>query len=419
MTRSRSGATLVNLVCSLAAVLLFVITLLVWGLIDQYELSLGPLVLRSQRGTSHFLPIPADSILKPRPPLQIAAADPDARPRSVILIVGDGMGLGQVSSTSALLHGPAGGLALEQAPVIGLVQTFAANNLVTDSAAAATAMATGFKTNRKMVSQLADGREPMTLIEAAKARGMATGVVTTSGLMDATPAAFTAHDSHRDNEAAILTDQLRSGTDLMVGAAWGHLDHLDQEPELAAALEQARTAGYTVVTSATELQTAALPLVALLPPDPESPDRAEASLPMMVSKALAELAGADQGFVLLVEQEETDGWGHDNDIKRVVAGAAELDAAVKLMLELTEQDSEVLVLITADHDTGNLGLTRGRSSMAMANVRWASDEHTSNWVPLFAFGPGAERFAGVLDNTDIARRLGELLELDGLPSPVG
>jgi len=86
-------------------------------------------------------------------------------------------------------------------------------------------------------------------------------------------------------------------------------------------------------------------------------------------------------FMLLVEQEETDDMGHDNDIKRVVAGAAELDAAIKLVLELTEQDPEILVLITADHDTGGLGLTRSRSSMAMANVRWASDEHTSTWVP--------------------------------------
>jgi alkaline phosphatase len=336
-----------------------------------------------------------------------------------VLIIGDGMGLGQVSSTSALVKGPAGGLALEQASVIGLMQTFAANNLVTDSAAAATAMATGFKTNRRMVSQLADGREPMTLIEAAMAKGMATGVVTTSGLMDATPAAFTAHDSHRNNEAAILADQLRSGTDLMIGAAWGHLDRLDQEPELAAALEQAKTAGYKLVTSAVELQAAAIPLVALLPPDPESPDRAEASLPTMVSKALAELAGADQGFFLLVEQEETDNWGHDNDIERLVAGAAELDAAIRLVLELTEQDPEILVLITADHDTGNLGLTRNRSSMALANVRWASDGHTSTWVPVFAFGPGAERFGGVLDNTEIAARLGELLGLEGLPSPAG
>jgi alkaline phosphatase len=419
MTRSRSRALLVNLIQSLAAILLAVITLFVWGLMDQFELSLGPLILKSQRGISHSLPIPTDSILKPRQPLQTAATELQARPRSVILIIGDGMGLGQVSSTSALLQGPAGGLALEQAPVVGLVQTFAADNLVTDSAAAASAMATGFKTNCKMVSQLADGSEPLTLFEAAAAKGLATGVVTTSGLMDATPAAFTAHESHRNNEAAILTDQLRSGTDLMIGAAWGHLDHIDEEPELAAALDQARTAGYSLVTSEAELQAASIPLVALLLPDPESPDRGDAPLPSLVSKAIAELAGTGQGFVLLVEQEETDQWGHDNDIRGVVAGAAELDAAIKVVLELTEHDPEILVLITADHDTGGLGLVRNRSSMAMADVRWTSDEHTSTWVPLFAFGPGAERFNGVLDNTEIARRLGELLELQGFPAGIG
>jgi len=122
----------------------------------------------------------------------------DQPPRNLILVVADGMGLGQLSAVSALVRGPAGGLAVERAPVVGLVRTWAGDALVTDSAAAASAMATGMKTPGGAVSTQADGSRPRTLFEAAAASGMATGFVTTSGLVDATPAAFLTHAGHRD-----------------------------------------------------------------------------------------------------------------------------------------------------------------------------------------------------------------------------
>ncbi len=407
----------------LLAIALLITVLVVWGWLTRYELVLGPVVIRSQAGTSYPLAVPADgAFAAPPAALEPARLERGLRPRNLVLVIGDGMGLSMLSSVSALLHGPAGGLHLERAPVVGLVRTYASDALETDSAAAATALATGFKTRRKMVSTLPDGSEPMTLLEAGRTRGLATGVVTTSGLMDATPACFTAHDPSRKNEVAILVDQLRSGTEVLIGAAWGCLDQLEQQPELAAALAQARSAGYTIARSPEELQAAAAPLVALLPPRPDSPDAGGPPLEQSVQKALAELATDGDGFVLIVESEETDEWGHENNIKRIVTALEELEQAIGAVLAFAEQDGQTLVLITADHDTGGLGIGEGKltggSSEVPVEVRWTTSSHLGVWVPLFAFGPGAEVFAGIMDNTEIPHRIGRLLDLQGFPSRI-
>ncbi len=383
---------------------------LVWGALARFDVALGSVVLRSQAGMSYPLPVPDDGVFatpvsRLRPPLP----PEDARPRNVVLVIGDGMGLGMVSAASALLHGPAGGLAFESAQEIGLMKVFASDALVTDSAASATAIATGHKTDRKMVSMLPDGRVPETLFEKARSRGLLTGVVTTSGLMDATPAGFTAHNEHRNNYAEILTEQLGSGTDVMIGAAWGLLDN--PAPEVTRALDAARERGVTIVTSAEELQSATAPLVALMPPRADSPDAGGPPLEVSVRKALAELSSNGSGFMLVVESEETDGWGHANDVQRIVAAMAELDAAVREVLLFADSRGDTLVVVTADHDTGGMGLVRGRAAEGRAQVRWTTDGHAGNWVPLFAFGPGADQFAGVLDNTEIAVRITALLSL--------
>ena len=387
-----------------------VVGVFVCGAMVRFDVALGSVVLRSQAGMSFELPVPEDGTFAvptpgPRPPLPSA----DARPVNVVLVIGDGMGLGMVSAASALLHGPAGGLAIEAAPEIGLMKIFAADALVTDSAASATALATGHKTDRKVVSILPDGRVPETLFEKARTRGLMTGVVTTSGLMDATPAGFTAHNVHRDNYAEILVDQLGSGTDVMIGASWGLLDH--PRPEVTHALAAARERGATIVTSAEQLQTAAAPLVALFPPRADSPNAGGPPLDVSVRKALAELSSGNSGFMLVVESEETDEWGHDNDVQRIVAAIAELDAAVREILLFADSRRDTLVVVTADHDTGGMGLVRGRAAEGRAQVRWTTDGHVGNWVPLFAFGPGADQFAGVLDNTEIAVRIAALLSL--------
>ncbi|MFV2074067.1 MAG: alkaline phosphatase [Thermoanaerobaculales bacterium] len=384
-----------------------------------FEVSVGDLVLRVQRGASYPLEKPPTSALAANTPTEATGADPDARPRNVILFIGDGLGVGHISTASALLHGPAGALAMEGTPFIGLMRTWATNNLVPDSAAAGTAMATGFKTRKKAVGVLADGRVVRNLFEAARAHGLATGVVTTSGLADATPACFTSHVASRDDYGEILQQTLDSGTEVLIGGDWARKSKARQQPrylDLVARAEELGSArGFTVIRDPDNLESVTGPLLALFPVRGGSANDYGPPLELSTRHALRLLGEAPQGFVLMIESEVTDESAHDNDIATVMDGVRELDRAVALALELSAARGDTLVLVTADHGTGGLTVTDGRYERGRATIRWVSDYHTAEWVPLFAFGPGAEAFTGVFDNTELAPRIARLLDLEPLP----
>ena len=139
--------------------------------------------------------------------------------------------------------------------------------------------------------------------------------------------------------------------------------------------------------------------------------------PLAVSTRRAiELLSADSdGFILVVECETTDELAHNRDIGGTLEGVRELDEAVAAALALVRERGDTLVLITADHDTGSPAVIEGRYDEQHVSVTWSSGEHTSQYVPLFAYGPGAEHFTGILDNTEIAHLAARLLDLPGLP----
>jgi len=371
-------------------------------------------------GTDHrSFPVPDRRAIEPSRPTDLAVPPAtDLAPRSIVLVIGDGMGLGHLSAVSALVRGPAGGLAVERAPVVGLVRTWAADTLVTDSAAAASAMATGLKTSKKAVSQQPDGSAPLTLLEAAAAAGMATGVVTTAGLADATPAAFLAHAGHRDEYRTILEQMLTSNATVLIGGDWRRSAKAARQPdylELVRDAEAVAGARFTVVRDAAALASAPAPLLALLPARPGSRSAHGPPLAESTRRALDLLGDRAAGFLLVVEQEETDESAHDHDLDAVVAAMTELDEALRVILEHAAAHRDILVVVTADHDTAGLAITDGDLGEGSATLRWLDHDHLNTWVPLFAFGPGAARFAGVLENTDIGRRIAELLGFDGFP----
>ncbi len=384
-----------------------------------WEMAVGNLVLRSQRGMTHPFPQPDMDELVNASRRTTAIAEVETPPRNVILVIGDGMGVGQVSTASAMLHGPLGGLVLESAPVTGLMSTYAGNFLVTDSAASATALATGFKAPKKALSVLADGRVPVTIFEAARARGLSTGLVTTSGLVDATPAGFTAHETKREHYPEILEDMLGSGAELLIGGDWSDyqkaLENDDFQDMLSRIDSLGETAGYTVVRDDGELGDTDGPVLALFPPRGHGGDAHGPPLDGLVTFAVNRLAENDTGFVLLIESEVTDGVGHDNDIAGLVEAVDELDTAVAALLAWAEPRGDTLIVVTADHDTGGLGIIDGEYEDGVAEVRWATSSHTGQWVPLFAFGPGAEHFAGVIDNTDMSVLFAKLLRIEDFP----
>jgi alkaline phosphatase len=410
----RIGRILVPALVTLAIV---AVALIVFSRFGGKELAIGNLVLKAQKGTTYPLESP------PAAPVGRVSNQPDGepgpRPRNAILFVGDGMGLGAVSAAADLLDRPGSALAMTDTDQMALVRTWASNNLSPDSAATATAMATGFKTRKKAVGVLEDGRAVRNLFEAARESGLSTGVITTSGLVDATPASFTVHAGWRDDYHEIFEKMLVSGTDLMIGGDWTRFSKAKKNREyldlLARAEELGQNHGYRVILDPDEIAGAELPLLALFPPRPvggnsHGPQLAESTL-----RAFELLAENPDGFVLLVETEITDELGHSNDIASVMEGMRELDEAVAAVLAATEHAGDTLVVVTADHDTGTLAVVEGDYEEGRAAVRWASGDHSTQWVPLFAFGPGADRFRGVLDNTEIGILLAEALGLDFTP----
>lgn len=382
------------------------------------ELAIGNLVLRTQTGVSYPLrtPAPFSAIEDHRP----SGDDPIApRARNVVLFIGDGMGIGHVSAASDLLAHPGASLAMTDTAYLALVRTWTTDDLATDSAASGTALATGFKTRKKAVGVLEDGTAVRNLFEVARGSGLATGLITTSGLVDATPACFTTHVEWRDDYHLIFEQMLASGTDLMIGGDWtrfkkarknrAYLDLLDQAEDLGS------RHGYRVIREADEIDTADLPLLALFPPRPYGGNSHGPELAATTVRAIELLRESTEGFVLLVECEITDEFGHHNDIAGVMDGMRELNAAVAAALEVTASTGDTLVVVTADHDTGTLAVVDGEYETGKAIVHWATNLHSSQWVPLFAFGPGAEHFMGVLDNTHVAPLLARVLGLGPFP----
>lgn len=348
--------------------------------------------------------------------LTVVAAATAAEPRNVILFIGDGMGIGQVGTASQAL----GPLAIESAPITGLMRTTALVALVTDSAAAGTAMATGHKTSRGTLGQLPQGRVVRNLTEAAHAAGLSTGVVTTSGLADATPAAFTVHAANRYRFEPILNAMLQSGVEVQIGGDFLGYERIRADTAYLGALSGATSTvpeGTTVARAPDDLLSAPAPVVALFPPRLENTEQHGPPLAVTTRKALELLDTDADGFFVMIEHEATDQAGHTNDRQMVIDSIRELDRAVQVGLRYAEDHPNTLVLVTADHDTGGLAIVEGRADEARFDVQWATDEHTALWVPVFAFGAGSERFSGVFENTDLAERIGAFLQLEAFPDP--
>lgn len=336
--------------------------------------------------------------------------------RNVILMIGDGMGLNHIWLTRVAAIGPDGRLNMECMPVSGLITTHSASHLKTDSAAAATALATGRKTANGMISMLPDGTVPKTLLEKAEERGMATGLVVTKAVTDATPAGFGAHNASRDNQSSIAEDILANGIDVIMGGGrkyWlpaakggGRTDGRDLTLE-------AQRKGYRCITTRSELDALrTLPVLGLWSGNNLEETGNEPSLAAMTAKAVQLLDREPRGFFLLVEGSQIDTRSHRHDTPAVIERVLGFDAAVKEALSFAAQDGHTLVIVTADHETGGLAVLDG---LQRPEVRWASFDHSSQPVALFAYGPGAELFTGIYDNTGVALRIAGLLGFATFP----
>ncbi|MGE5592129.1 MAG: alkaline phosphatase [Betaproteobacteria bacterium] len=334
--------------------------------------------------------------------------------RNVILFIGDGMGPGQLAAGQLAKGGP---LVMESMPVRATVTTTSSDGNITDSAAAATALATGHKTVNGALAVLPDGTPVRTILEAARDAGWLVGVVTTCSVTDATPAAFATHAESRRETRAIAEAIIGAKVDLIMGG--GAADFL---PTLfvkgKAPIDLARESGYTVAQDRKGFDEASslpfLGLFAMTDLDYErdrDPGR-QPSLAEMTEKAMRLLSCTGKRFLLVVEGGLVDHACHDNDIEALLGEMGALDDAIARCLAFTRERKDTLVVVTADHETGRLSVGAGKGTGAGQDLTFGMDGHTDIEVPLFAEGPGQELFAGHLDNTDVPKVIAEASGLE-------
>lgn len=341
------------------------------------------------------------------PPMLQRVEMPQAK--NLILLIGDGMGATQVAAGRIALRGPNGLLWMQTLPSGALVRTQSASSLIPDSAAAGSALATGIRIANGSISIDSAGRPLTTLFESARARGRSAGLLTTTEITDATPAAFSAHVEARGEKLDIALQQASGGMEVLLGCG--------PEKFLPRSRGGERTDGVDLVAGlkasgyAIDLDPAALApsdsgrLVGLFA------EKSRPPLAALTKSAIDTLSHDPDGFVLMVESEEIDSACHNHQLERLIKGMAEFDEAVRVALEFAKADGNTLVVVTADHETGGLELVNGKSASTLG-VRWATGNHTAQPVPLYAWGPGAMLFGGEIDNTTVHELLGEALGLE-------
>ncbi|MGY1823257.1 alkaline phosphatase [Geodermatophilus sp. SYSU D00079] len=332
------------------------------------------------------------------------APDAAAPSRSVILVVGDGMAAAHREAGRLDQEGTDGQLAMDALPVRGEQTTDPADGGVTDSAAAASAWATGRKTATGAISVDADGDPLPTLGAEAAAAGKATGLVTTAEVTDATPAAFFSNvdDRGEDEEIARQYVEVTHPSVVLGGGAdtW-------ESGDLAG---EALDSGYGYVTDAEGLAAADGGRLLGLFADEEmyGEGRPEVSLATMTTAALEVLAADEDGFFLLVEEEGVDGASHDNDDLGLLEAMRSLDDAVEVARDFVATHPDTLLIVTGDHETGGLTVDDGgRGDLPVAGgdgtfrLSWDTGGHTGEPVPVTAEGPGSEQLTGTYPNTHL------------------
>lgn len=344
------------------------------------------------------------------PTVEVAQPAKGLRPKNIVFMIGDGMGLEQLSTAWVANRGA---LNIDQMPYVGLQRTYCLDWLVTDSAAAGTALATGQKTNKGMVATNPQGEELSSMMDLAQRAGKRTGVVVVCRLNDATPATFCCNNPDRDEAEEITADYLTCGVDYIAGGGMNYWR--DERTDGRDIFAEIGAKGYNTYESAEELMEAeSLPVAAVLAPlelpSALSGERGD-MFRNMTTKALDMLSkDNDEGFFLMVEGSCIDDWLHANRVDAAVEEILDFDRVVGDVLEWAEKDGQTLVVVTADHATGAMTLLWGDIEEGTVEVNFANEGHNGVMVPYFAYGAGAEKFDGTVENAQLSKMISDYIK---------
>lgn len=328
-------------------------------------------------------------------------------PKNVVLMIGDGMGVAQVYS---LILVSENGTSFERFPYSGLAITRSSSNEITDSAAGGTAIATGCKTNNHVIGMDADSLAVPSLLDILAEKGKKTGVVVTCYAAHATPAAFVAHDVNRNNYEEI-TSEIANNENLDLIFAGGR-KFFNERKDGADLFDVMRRADWTIYDSLSQIKEneERVAVIAARKHLPEAPERGD-FLPKATAKALDILNdNNDDGFFLMVEGSQIDVACHRNDSAYMVEEMLDFDKTVNVVLDFAERNPNTLVIVTADHETGGLTFIDPEGKYKKTEFKYSTHSHTPVFVPVFAFGPGAQNFSGIMENTDIMKKVLEIVK---------
>lgn len=349
--------------------------------------------------------------------------------KNIVMMIGDGMGYAALDVTRAY-QGQA--LFLESGKYRGAIKTASADtlgyedldevgtNYYTDSAAAATAMATGRKVISGTISEArpGDGSELQTILEYAQSLGKSVGVVATAHCVHATPAAYAAHGPSR-NDFIVLSKSMYGKVQPNVTLCGSK--QVDGVDVISA---EATKAGYTLVKNKTDLNSALTDLPAtdenadilfagifgedeipyILPLGEQKSYEVQdiPQLNEMTAVAIEILSKNPNGFVLMVEGSQIDFAGHNNDEERLIHETLEFDKTVEQVANWVESRSDSMLIVTADHETGGLELIKTNGMGKIPEVKWLWGSHTNVDVPIASWGLNSHAFIGrTVDNTAV------------------
>lgn len=333
-------------------------------------------------------------------------------PKNIILMIGDGMGITQIT---AGMYSNGNKLHLEAFPVVGLHKPYSSNSLITDSAAGATAFASGIKTYNGAIGVRPDTSAVPTILEQAEESGRATGLVATSTIVHATPAAFIAHVSSRNKMEDIATFFVQTEIDLFIG---GGSKFFNQRTDRRDLYRELSDKGFYVSDYEKEALTDVVIdydrsfayLTDAADPKQQRQGRSFLKPATMLATRFLKRRGNNVGFFLMIEGAQIDWGGHANDSDYIITEMLDFDEAIGAVLEFAREDGETLVIVTADHETGGYAINPG-STMDKIVAGFTSEYHTASLIPVFAYGPGAELFSGIYENTAIYEKMRQAFRL--------
>lgn len=326
--------------------------------------------------------------------------------KNVILMIGDGMSLMHVYTAWAANRGK---LWLENAQATGLSKTWAVKKLVTDSGSGGTSLATGVKTVYHAVGVDPEGKPLTSLVDVAKELGKDAGMAVTCRLWDATPCDFCCHNIDRDKDEELVGDYPTSGVDFVFG---GGAQKFTNRKDGRDIFKELQKKGYHVSRTLDDFfaydknsRIFAVPYDKDTPlPDERGDLLARASM-----KGISLMNQNKNGFFMMIEGSQLDDYGHFNQLDLLMKETLDFDQTVGEVMKWAAKDGETLVVVTADHETGGLTLVNGNKDEGRVECCFSTKDHSGAMVPVYAFGPGAENFTGIFENTDVFKKIKKLM----------